>query len=177
MVLSAYKYSHMNQQTIHNLTWTPIFLVGVTALAFGFIWTLHPEPWLLDQSPNEALLQTTFQNLFLHEVNKFLPSYLIVIYRLFGLWLITIGLLVLSYVKVTKLGTKQARFLIHSTLFLTLISMYYLTFKHLPSSPLTPVLYVFSFLLGLSIYFSSRITESVNMWIFYAVSVLNLVCY
>ena len=163
MVLSAYKYSHMNQQTIHNLTWAPIFLVGVAALAFGFIWTLHPEPWLLDQSPNEALLQTTFQNLFLHEVNKFLPSYLIVIYRLFGLWLITIGLLVLSYVKVTKLGTKQARFLIHSTLFLTLISMYYLTFKHLPSSPLTPVLYVFSFLLGLSIYFSSRITESVNM--------------
>ena len=159
MVHSAYKYSHMNQQTTHNFTWAPIFLIGVVALAFGFIWAFHPEPWLLDKPPNEALLQTTFKNLFSHKVNKFLPSYLIVIYRFLGLWLITIGLLVLSYVKVTKLGTKQARFLIHSTLFLTLISMYYLTFKHLPSSPLTPVLYVFSFLLGLSIYFSSRIAE------------------
>ena len=157
MVLSAYKYSHMNQQTIHNLTWAPIFLVGVAALAFGFIWTLHPEPWLLDQSPNEALLQTTFQNLFLHEVNKFLPSYLVVIYRLFGLWLITIGLLVLSYVKVTKLGTKQARGPIHLTLLITLISMYYLVFKYLPTSPLIPTIYIFTLLLGLSIYFSSHI--------------------
>ena len=157
MVLSAYKYSHMNQQTIHNLTWAPIFLVGVAALVFGFIWTLHPEPWLLDQSPNEALLQTTFQNLFLNDVNKFLPSYLVVIYRLFGLWLITIGLLVLSYVKVTKLGTKQARFPIHLTLLITLISMYYLVFKYLPTSPLIPTLYIFTLLLGLSIYFSSHI--------------------
>ena len=159
MALLACKHSHMNQRTIHNFIWVPTFLIGVVVLAFGFIWAFHPEPWLLDKPPNEALLQTTFKNLFLHEINKFLPSYLIVIYRFFGLWLITIGLLVLSYVKVTKLGTKHARYLIHSTLSLTLISMYYLIFKHLPSSPLIPVLYVFSLLLGLSIYFSSRITE------------------
>ena len=158
MALSASKYSHMNQQIIHNFTWVPILLVGVVALASGLIWTLHPEPWLLDQSPNEVLLNTTFKNLFLHEVNKFLPSYLIVVYRFFGLWLITIGLLVLSYVKVTKLGTKQSRFSIHLTLLLTLISMYYLVFKYLPTSPFVPTLYIFTFLLGLSIYFSSRTT-------------------
>ena len=157
MVLSAYKYSHMNQQTIHNLTWAPIFLVGVAALAFGFVWVLHPEPWLLDQPANEALLQTSFNELFSEDVNKFLPSYLIIIYRLFGLWLITIGLLVLSYVKITKLGTKQARYPIYLTLLITLISMYYLVFKYLPTSPLIPTLYIFTLLLGLSIYFSSRI--------------------
>ena len=149
----------MNQKTIHNFIWTPIFLIGVVSLAFGSIWIIHPEPWLLDQPANEALLQTSFNELFSYDANKFLPSYLIVIYRFFGLWLITIGLLVLSFVNITKLGTKQARFSIHSTLFLTLLSMYYLIFKYLPTSPLIPTLYVFTLLLGLSIYFSSRITS------------------
>ena len=149
----------MNQKTIHNFIWTPIFLIGVVSLAFGSIWILHPEPWLLDQPANEALLQTSFNELFSYDANKFLPSYLIVIYRFFGLWLITIGLLVLSLVKITRLGTKQARFLIHSTLFLTLLSMYYLIFKYLPTSPLIPTLYVFTLFLALSIYFSSRITS------------------
>ena len=147
----------MNQKTIHNFIWAPILLIGLVSLAFGFIWVLHPEPWLLDQPANEALLQTSFNELFSEDANKFLPSYLIVIYRFLGLWLITIGLLVLSYVKITKLGTKQARVLIHSTLFINLLSMYYLIFKYLPTSPLIPTLYIFTFLLGLSIYFSSRI--------------------
>ena len=149
----------MNQKTVHNLVWTPIFLIGIVSLAFGLIWIFHPEPWLIDQPANEALLHTSFDELFSYSANKFLPSYLIVIYRFFGLWLITIGLLVLSFVKITKLGTKQARFSIHSTLFLTLLSMYYLIFKYLPTSPLIPTLYVFTLFLGLSIYFSSRITS------------------
>ena len=157
--LSVYQHNHMNQKTIHNFIWVPIFLIGVVSLAFGSIWILHPEPWLLDQPANEALLQTSFNELFSNDANKFLPSYLIVIYRFFGLWLITIGLLVLSFVKITKLGTKQARFSIHSTLFLTLLSMYYLIFTYLPTSPLIPTLYVFTLFLGLSIYFSSRITS------------------
>ena len=147
----------MDQKSIHNFIWAPIFLIGVVSLAFGFIWILHPEPWSLDQPANEALLQTSFNELFSDDVNKFLPSYLIVTYRFLGLWLITIGLLVLSYVKITRLGTKQARFLIHSTLFLTLISMYYLIFMYLPTSPLITTLYIFTLFLGLSIYFSSRI--------------------
>ena len=147
----------MNQKTIHNFIWAPISLIGLVSLVFGFIWILHPEPWLLDQPANEALLKTSFNELFSDDANKFLPSYLIVTYRFLGLWLITIGLLVLSYVKITRLGTKQARLLIHSTLFLTLISMYYLIFMYLPTSPLIPTLYVFTLFLGLSIYFSSRI--------------------
>ena len=149
----------MNQKIIHNFIWAPIFLIGLVSLAFGFVWVLPPEPWLLDHPANEALLQTSFNELFSEDVNTFLPSYLIVIYRLFGLWLITIGLLVLSYVKITKLGTKQARYPIYLTLLITLISMYYLVFKYLPTSPLIPTLYIFTLLLGLSIYFSSRITS------------------
>ena len=61
----------MNQKTIHNFIWAPIFLIGVVSLAFGFIWVLHPEPWLLDQPANEALLQTSFNELFSDDANKF----------------------------------------------------------------------------------------------------------
>ena len=147
----------MNQKTIHNLIWIPIFLIGIVSLVFGLIWIFHPEPWLIDQPANEALLQTSSDEIFSYNANKFLPSYLAFIYKFFWLWLITIGLYVLSHIKTTRLGTKQARVLIHSILLITLLSMYYFIFKYLPSSPLIPILYIFTFLLGLSIYFSSRV--------------------
>ena len=149
----------MNQHIIHNLVWVPIFLIGLTALFFGLIWFWHPEPWLIDQLPNEELLQATFEKLFSLKNNHYLPSYLKVIYRFFGLWLITIGLLILTFVKVTRLGTKQARIPIYSILLLTLVILYYLMFTYLKTSPLFPVLYVFTFLLGLSIYASTLIRE------------------
>ena len=149
----------MNQRIIHNLVWVPIFLVGLTALAFGLIWVSHPEPWLIDQLPNEELLQTTFEDLFSLKNNIYLPSYLKVIYTFFGLWLITVGLLILIFVKITRLGTKQARASIYVTLFFTLIILYYLMFTYLKTSPLFPVLYVFTFLLGLSAYSSTLIRD------------------
>ncbi len=149
----------MNQHIIHNLVWVPIFLIGLTALFFGLIWFWHPEPWLIDQLPNEELLRTTFEKLFSLKNNHYLPSYLKVIYRFFGLWLITVGLLILTFVKVTRLGTKQARIPIYSILLFTLVILYYLMFTYLKTSPLFPVLYVFTFLLGLSIYASTLIRE------------------
>tara|TARA_B100001250_G_scaffold234135_1_gene200998 strand:+ start:1871 stop:2119 length:249 start_codon:yes stop_codon:yes gene_type:complete len=82
----------MRQHIVHNFIWFPIFLIGLVTLALGLIWVFHPEPWLLDKAPNEALIQTTFKNLFSLEINKYLPSYLKVIYQFLGLWLITIGL-------------------------------------------------------------------------------------
>ena len=149
----------MNQHIIHNLVWVPIFLIGLTALFFGLIWFWHPEPWLIDQLPNEELLQTTFEKLFSLKNNHYLPSYLKVIYRFFGLWLIAVGLLILTFVKVTRLGTKQARIPIYSILLFTLVILYYLMFTYLKTSPLFPVLYIFTFLLGLSIYASTLIRE------------------
>ena len=149
----------MNQHIIHNLVWVPIFLIGLTAQFFGLIWFWHPEPWLIDQLPNEELLQATFEKLFSLKNNHYLPSYLKVIYRFFGLWLIAVGLLILTFVKVTRLGTKQARIPIYSILLFTLAILYYLMFTYLKTSPLFPVLYVFTFLLGLSIYASTLIRE------------------
>ena len=149
----------MNQRTIHNLVWFPSFLTGVTALIFGLIWFWHPEPWLIDQSPNEVLLQTTYEKLFSFEPNKYLPSYLKVIYRFFGLWLITIGLLIITFVRVTKLGTKQARTSIHIIMTFVLIVLYYLVISFLETSPLLPSLYLFTLLLSISMYFSTLIRE------------------
>jgi len=149
----------MKQHIVHNWVWFPIFLIGLATLSLGFIWIWHPEPWYLDQSPNEALIQTTFENLFSSEINKYLPAYLKVIYRFFGLWLITIGLLILSYVKVTKLGTKKARYSIHTTLFITLLVLYYLMYNYLYTSPLFPLLHGLALLLGCSVYFSNQVKE------------------
>lgn len=149
----------MNQRIIHNLVWSPIFFIGVTALIFGLIWVWHPQPWLIDRSPNEVLLQITFEKLFSFEPNKHLSFYLKVIYRFFGLWLTTIGLLVIMFVRVTKLGTKQARTSIYTIMTFVLIVLYYLMFTFLESSPLLPSLYLFTLLLGISIYFSTLIRE------------------
>ena len=149
----------MNQRIIHNLVWFPIFFIGVTALIFGLIWVWHPQPWLIDRSPNEVLLQTTFEKLFSFEPNKHLSFYLKVIYRFFGLWLTTIGLLVIMFVRVTKLGTKQARTSIYTIMTFVLIVLYYLMFTFLESSPLLPSLYLFTLLLGISIHSSTLIRE------------------
>ena len=63
----------MNQRTIHNLTWLPIFIVGIASVGLGGLWCLHPEPWLLDQLPNEILLRTKFSELFSANINVHLP--------------------------------------------------------------------------------------------------------
>ena len=149
----------MNQSTVHNLVWFPIFLIGLSALCFGLLWTMYSKPWLIDQASSDIVLQTSLQNLLSIETNKLLPKYLIAIYRFFGLWLITTGLLTLSYVKITRLGTIKSRYGIHFIFFIVLCSMYYLVFIYFPTPTLAPALHFISLLLGVSIYFSFHIKE------------------
>ena len=149
----------MDKRTIHNLVWIPVCLIGVIAIALGSVWCLHPEPWLLDQSPNEALLQTSFNNLFSKKVNIGLPNYLKVIYRFLGLWLLSLGLLIIIFVQITRLGTKQAQKLIYVVIFFVLLGIYYLVLNYLPTSPLLPVLYMLTLLFFCSFYFSFQLGE------------------
>ncbi len=149
----------MKQDLIHNLIWFPIFLIGLISVCLGIAWLLHPEPWMLDKTPNEALLQTTFDNLFSLEVNSFLPLYLKTIYRFFGLWMITIGLIIWSYVNVTRLGTSNSRNSLYYILSTTLFGLYFLVFSYLPTSPFIPVLYGLTILLVCSVYFSIQLKE------------------
>ena len=85
------------------------FLIGILTIFLGAVWCIHEQPWLLDKSPNEALLQTSFDVLLSEKINIGLSSYLTIVYRFLGLYMLTIGLLIISYVYITRLGTKIAR--------------------------------------------------------------------
>ena len=149
----------MNNRVIHNLIWIPIFVIGIIAIILGIVWLLHPEPWLLDKAPNENLLKTSFDVLFSEKINSGLPIYLKVIYRFFGLWLLTIGLLIINYIYITRLGTKLARNFLFFILAITLIGIYYLVLTFLPTSPLLPVLYILNSCLFCSMYFSLQLAD------------------
>ena len=114
----------MNQKHWHNLSWIPAFIIGLGAVGLGISWLSHPEPWILDQPPNEALLQTTFADLFTADINRHLPDYLRMIYRFFGWWVVSIGLLIMTFVKVTRMGTSLARNSILGILLIILIGIY-----------------------------------------------------
>ena len=149
----------MDRHIFHNLTWIPIFFVGIIAVILGITWLLHPEPWLLDKVPNEILLNTSFDVLFSQSINIKLPDYLLVIYRFFGLWLLSIGVLIITYIYVTRLGTQTSRNSIFLVLTIILIGIYYLVLNYIPSSPLLPVLYFLTFCLFSSMYFSRKLSD------------------
>ena len=144
----------MNKRIAHNLTWGPIFIIGIIACTLGLIGCLHQEPWLLDQTPNEVLIQTSFNALFAEKINSGLSLYLTTLYKFFGMWLITIGSLVIGYVYVTRLGTKVARNSIFLILMANFLATYYLAFNYLSSSSLIAILHLLSFFLALSVFFS-----------------------
>ncbi len=147
----VYKVKIVNKRTAHNLTWIPIFLIGILTISLGVVWCTHEEPWLLDKSPNEVLLS--------EKINIGLPSYVTTVYRFLGLYMLTIGFLIIGYVYITRLGTKIARNCIFLILFVTLLGIYYLVLNYLPSSPLMPVLYFLTFCLSLSVFFSKHLPD------------------
>jgi len=149
----------VNKRIAHNLTWIPVFLIGILTISLGAVWCTHEQPWLLDKSPNEVLLQTSFDVLLSEKINIGLPSYLTIVYRFLGLYMLTIGSLVIGYVYVTRLGTKIARNCIFLILFGTLLGIYFLVLNYLPSSPLMPVLYFLTFCLFSSVFFSRHLPD------------------
>ncbi|MDC3166192.1 hypothetical protein OA955_00385 [Candidatus Marinimicrobia bacterium] len=149
----------MDKRTAHNFTWVPVFIIGIVLSLLGGAWCIQEEPWLLDQSHNKALLQTSFNMLFSGAINNGLPLHLITMYRFLGLCLLTIGLLIMNYVYVTRMGTKTARNSIFLILIATLLGFYFLLFNYLPSTPLIPVLHFFSFCLMLSVFFSRHLPD------------------
>ena len=155
----VYKVKIVNKRIAHNFTWIPIFLIGILTISLGAVWCTHEQPWLLDKSPNEALLQTSFDILLSEKINIGLSSYLTTVYRFLGLYMLTIGLLIIGYVYITRLGTKIARDCIFLILFVTLLGIYFLVLNYLPSSPLMPVLYFLTFCLSLSVFFSKYLPD------------------
>ena len=95
----VYKVKIVNKRIAHNLTWIPIFLIGILTISLGAVWCIHEQPWLLDKSPNEVLLQTSFDVLLSEKINIGLPSYLTIVYRFLGLYMLTIGSLIIEILR------------------------------------------------------------------------------
>ena len=149
----------MDKRLIHNFIWVPIMIIALITVIMGLTWMLHPEPWLLDKIPNEILLKKSFDDLFGENINHYLPSYLIVIYKFFGLWLISIGLLIFNYVYITRLGTQSSRISFYLVLLIILTGIYFLVFKFIPTSPFVTILYLLTILFLTSLYFSFKLEE------------------
>jgi len=122
-------------------------------------WFLHPEPWILDQQPNETLLRTTFAELLTVDINRYLPDYLRVIYRFIGWWVISIGMLILGLVQVTRMGTTLARNLILGIIFIILIGIYYMVYNFLLTSPFKIAMHILTGLWFISAISSIKIEK------------------
>ena len=150
----------MNNKTLHNLIWAPIFLIGLVTVLLGVGWLFYPEPWILDRAPNEFILKTPFKELFAADINQHLPDYLKMIYRFFGWWVVSIGLLLLTYVYVTRIGTRLARNAIHIMITIVLSGVYLMIFRFIPTSPFLYGIYSITALLLLSLWASKQINQS-----------------
>ena len=159
MARLVYKVKIVDKRIAHNLTWIPIFLIGILTISLGAVWCTHEQPWLLDKSSNEVLLQTSFDVLLSEKINIGLPSYLKIVYRFLGLYMLTIGSLIIGYVYVTRLGTKTARNCVFLILFVTLLGIYFLVLNYLQLSLLMPVLHFLTFCLFLSVFFSKYLPD------------------
>lgn len=82
-------------KSLSTLAWVPLILIGLLGVVSGLSWLFSIEPWLLDQQPNERLLQMSFQALAERAPTVF--EYLRILYKFFGLWILGIGLFVITY--------------------------------------------------------------------------------
>ena len=142
----------MNPKLLHNLTVIPFFILGITSFFMGFGWMLSSEPWMLDEYANTILLEESYKDLFAHPVNENLPRYLTLLYRFFGLWVTTLGMLIMSFTIVTRLGTVMARNFIQSSFFITLIGISIIEYIFIPSSHFVYLTFVLWVLWGVSVW-------------------------
>ena len=136
-----------------------MFLFGLVVLIFGVVFVTIRDPWLLDKEANETLLTVSYSILFSQSVNQYLPDYLTLMYRFFGWWLVSIGMLILIYVFVTKMGTPLARNCLHFATVIVLIGIYCIILKFIPETPFLWITHGLVFLLFVSMYGSIKLTR------------------
>ena len=149
----------MDGRCYHNLTWVPMFIVGLSALVLGVVYVTINEPWLLDKEANEKLLGVTYNTLFAQNVNQHLPNYLTLMYRFFGWWMVSIGLLVSVYVLVTKMGTQLARNILHIVTVIILTGIYCIEYYFIPETPFLWLTHSIALLFLVSIYGSVKLKQ------------------
>ena len=136
-----------------------MFIVGLSALALGVVYVTINEPWLLDKEANEKLLGVTYNTLFAQNVNQHLPKYLTLMYRFFGWWVVSIGLLISVYVLVTKMGTQLARNILHIVTVIILTGIYCIEYHFIPETPFLWLTHSIALLFLVSIYGSVKLKQ------------------
>ena len=98
------------------------------------------------------MLKESYKNLFAHPINENLPQYLTLLYRFFGLWVTTIGMLITSFIIVTRLGTSMSRGFLQTSFFITLIGISIIEYIFIPSSHFVYLTFVLWILWGTSVW-------------------------
>lgn len=136
-----------------------MFIIGLSALVLGVVYVTINEPWLLDKEANEKLLGVTYNTLFAQNVNQHLPNYLTLMYRFFGWWVVSIGLLISVYVLVTKMGTQLARNILHIVTVIILTGIYCIEYHFIPETPFLWLTHSIALLFLVSIYGSVKLKQ------------------
>ncbi|RMF09425.1 MAG: hypothetical protein D6762_03650 [Candidatus Neomarinimicrobiota bacterium] len=147
----------MTGKQAHNLVQIPLYLVALGSIGLGLSWLMTAEPWLLDQQANEALLGTSFQQLFQTTSGIHLDDYLRLSYRFFGWWLVSIGFLMGVYLQVTRMGTILARRSFYLVLLLILLGIYRIESMYIAGSPFVYLTHGLTLLVLISMYGSYRL--------------------
>ena len=136
-----------------------MFIIGLSALVLGVVYVTINEPWLLNKEANEKLLGVTYNTLFAQNVNQHLPNYLTLMYRFFGWWVVSIGLLISVYVLVTKMGTQLARNILHIVTVIILTGIYCIEYHFIPETPFLWLTHSIALLFLVSIYGSVKLKQ------------------
>ena len=152
----------MHPKLLHNLTTIPFLIMGLCACLLGLVWLLSSEPWMLDKAANTILLDESYETIFSEQVNRNLPKYLTLLYRFFGLWVSSLGLLLLSYTIVTRMGSGMARGFLHSTFFITLVGISIIEYIFIPSSPFVYLTVVLWLLWAISVWAGIQLKKHVS---------------
>ena len=112
----------------------PLILISTTLIICGVRWLTHDQPWILDQIANEERLNMSFDELFLINGNQTLSAYLTQIYRFLGLYVLGIGVLLISFSSKKLLQISIVRKRVLTVLGILLFSNLILAYIWIPSS-------------------------------------------
>ena len=135
----------------------PLILISTTLIICGVRWLTHDQPWILDQIANEERLNMSFDELFLINGNQTLSAYLTQIYRFLGLYVLGIGVLLISFSSNKLLQISIVRKRVLTVLGILLFSNLILAYVWIPSSHFIYVIWSTIVLYGFSLYVNKKL--------------------
>lgn len=125
-----------------NMLRIPLVLISIALIISGIRWMMSDEPWMLDQVANEERLNMTFMELLSVDENFTLSGYLTQIYRFLGLYVLGIGVLLISFSSRKMLEIIIVRKRILIVLGTLLVSNLILAYSWIPNSHFIYVIWI-----------------------------------